>query len=233
MNDPLAQYRINTNWRHHVHRFAKKKQKDNKNPITALEYCDGDAAYAKALDEWLEFMKEEERFVFYVHFVSQSLVDANRSLQLLIDRSEGNSPVRMPLLRDVFTCYSRPFKFSFGQIGIKYRLEEDIGIPEPREVHEKVIHDRDRLYAHCDLSARHPRVSKFGISLRGAGYYWDDYVKMLPSISDVINNAIALVDIYIKDQGMHDIEAFFAKFESSSDLTEQKPEFLNNLYGYE
>ena len=64
MTDQLAQYRINTNWRHHVHHFiderqkvAKERRKTNKDQLTALEYCDGDADYANALDEWLEFMK--------------------------------------------------------------------------------------------------------------------------------------------------------------------------------
>ena len=171
--------------------------------------------------------------MFHVHFASQSLVVASRSLQLLIEKRDSDSPVRMPLLRDVFICYSRPFKYSFGRLGNKYRLEENIGTPEPREVHKKVIHDRDRLYAHCDLSVRHPRVSKVGISLRGAGYYWDDYVKLLPSINDVINSAIGLLDAHIEKQGMNDFDSFFDRFESSSSLTEQKPELLNKLYGYE
>jgi hypothetical protein len=178
-------------------------------------------------------MKEEERFVFYRHFVSQSLVDAKRSLLMLIERQGDDSPIRMPLLRDSFACYSRPFKFSYGRLGIKYRLEKDVGTPNPKEVHEKVIHDRDRLYAHCELSVRAPRVSKLGISLRGAGFYWNDYVKLLPSINDLFNSATALVEGYIKENGMANAEAFFRRFENADGLADQEPKLLNDLYGYE
>lgn len=239
MSDQLKQFRINTNWRYHVHRFveerksvAKERRRANKSELSTLDYCGRDPEYANALDTWLEFMKEEERFVFYVHFVSQSLADAKRSLKLLIERQEDDPPIRMPLLRDSITCYSRPFKFSYGQLGLRYRLEADVGTPEPRDVHEKVIHDRDRLYAHCELSVRQPRVSKVGISLRGAGYYWDDYVKLLPGINDVFNSAIKLVEAYIKNEGMADVNAFFSRFESTDGLTELEPKLLNDLHGY-
>jgi hypothetical protein len=198
-----------------------------------LEYCQGDAEYANALDIWYEFMKAEELFAFYRHFVSQSLADAKRSLQILIERQEHDPLIRMPLLRDSFTCYSRPFKFSYGRLGIKYRLEEDVGTPNPKEVHEKIIHDRDRLYAHCELSVREPRVSKLGISLRVAGFCWNDYVKLLPNIGDVFNSATALVEAYIKEKGMADADAYFTPFDIDDGLTEQEPKLLNDLYGYE
>lgn len=240
MSDQFAQYRINTNWRYHVHRFAeerkkaiaKERRKAGKSMLSTLEYCSGDAEYANALDQWLEFMVEEERFVFFVHFVSQSLKDAKRSLQLLVERKEEDPHIRMPLLRDSFTCYSRPFKYSHGRLG-RYRLEEDIGTPEPRDVHKKVIHDRDKLYAHCELSVRSPRVSKVGISLIGTGYYWDDYIKLLPSIQDVFDSAIRLVESYVKKEGMADMDTFFSRFESTDSLTDLEPKLLNDLYGYE
>lgn len=239
MDEQFRQYRINTNWRYHVYGYlenrkstAEDRRRANKSPLTTLEYCHGNSEYASALDRWYEFMKEEERFVFYTHFVSQSFADAKRSLQMLIERQEADPPVRMPLLRDSFTCYSRPFKFSSGQLGIKYRLEENVGTPQPKGVHEKVIHDRDRLYAHCELSVRTPRVSKVGISLRGAGFYWDDYFKILPSIRDVFNSATALVEAYIRENGMADGGAFFGRFETTDDLTEKEPKLLNDLYGY-
>jgi hypothetical protein len=239
MNEQLIQYEINTNWRYHVHRFVEerisvvnKRSKANKSPLSMLEYCGGNVAYANALDQWYEYMKEEERFSFYVHFVSQSLTDAKKSLQLLVERHEDDPIIRMPLLRDSFTCYSRPFKSSYGRLGINYRIEEDVGTPSPRDVHEKVIHDRDRLYAHCDLSVREPRVSKFGISLKGAGFYWNDYVKLLPSIGDVFNSAITLVKEYIKEQGMTDTVEFFKRFENIKGLTDREPKLLNELYGY-
>jgi hypothetical protein len=240
MVDQLAQYRINTNWRHHVHQFvahtkasAKERRRTKREPLSALEYCEGNANYASALELWLDFMKEEERFSFYVHFASASLEEAKRSLLLLIERQSNDRPIRMPLLRDAFTCYSRPFKYSHGRLGLKFRLEDDVGTPSPREIHEKVIGDRDQLYAHCDLSAKSPRVSKFGIGLKGAGFYWNDYVRILPALENVFDNALSLVQSYVVSTGMNDIATFFSRFDVASGLSTEEPKLLNQIYGYE
>lgn len=236
----LVQYRINTNWRHHVHQFvaytrasAKDRGRSKREPLSTLEYCEGNADYAEALNHWLEFMKEEERFSFYVHFASASLEDAKRSLLLLIDRQSNDPPIQMPLLRDAFTCYSRPFKYSHGRLGLKFRLEDDVGTPSPKEVHEKVIRDRDQLYAHCDLSAKDPRVSKLGIGLKGVGFYWNDYVTILPALKNVFDSALALVQSYIESKGMNDIATFFSRFEVADGLSTKEPKLLNQIYGYE
>ncbi|MBM4055326.1 MAG: hypothetical protein FJ264_11810 [Planctomycetes bacterium] len=239
MVDHLVRYRINTNWRYHVHQFvehtratAKDKGWNKRGPLSALEYCKGNADYAEALNHWLKFMKEEERFSLYVHFASVSLEDAKQSLLLLIDRQSNDPLIRMPLLRDAFTCYSRPFKYSYGRLGLKFRLEDDVGTPSPKEIHEKVIRDRDQLYAHCDLSAKAPRVSKFGIGLKIAGFDWNDYVTILPALKNVFDSALALVQSYIESEGMNDIATFFSRFEVVDGLSTKEPELLNQIYGY-
>jgi len=192
----------------------------------------GEGNYIDALNYWIEFMKEEERFSFYVHFVSASFADAKKSLLLLIDRKKNDPSVRMPLLRDAFTCYSRPFKYSHGQLGVKYRLEDDVGTPCPKEVHDKIIRDRDQLYAHCDLSAKAPRVSKIGIKLKSAGISWNDYAVSLSSISDVFDSALTLTGVYIESQGMNDIISYFSRFEVADGLSTEEPKLLNEMYGY-
>lgn len=240
MVDHLVQHHINTNWRYHVHQFVKQAKAAAKGrggtkrePLSTLGYCQDNADYAEALNHWLEFMKEEERFSFYVHFASASLEDAKRSLLLLIDRQSNDPLIRMPLLRDAFTCYSRPFKYSHGRLQLKFRLEDEVGTPSPKEIHEKVIRDRDQLYVHCDLSAKAPRVSKLGIGLNGAGFYWNDYVKILPALEIVFNNALLLVQSYIISQGMNDITTFFSRFEVASGLSTEEPKLLNKIYGNE
>ena len=240
MVDQLVQYHINTNWRHHIHQFvahtrasANERGRTKREPLSTLEYCEGNDDYAAALNLWLEFMKEEERFSFYVHFVSASLEDAKQSLSLLIDRKSNDPPIRMPLLRDAFTCYFRPFKYSRGRLGMKFCLEKDIGTPCPKEVHDKVIRDRDQVFAHCDLSAKAPRVSKFGIGLKGAGFYWNDYVTILPDLENVFDNALALVKSYIQSKGMDDVATYCGRFEIADGLSTKEPKLLNQIHGYE
>lgn len=240
MTEQLKQYRINTNWRNHVYYFLElrnerkmNKKNQNEHSFSITDYCNGDVDYATALQLWLEFMKAEENFAFFRHFVSQSLEDARIAIKLLTERQEKDPEIRMPLLRDGFTCYSRPFKCSYGRLGVKYRLESDVGTPEPKNIHEKIIRDRDQLYAHCDLSARQPRVAKFGISLKGRGYYWEDYMKILPDIASVIENAIELTNSYVNKIGMYDTEEYFSEYEGLHGLCEQEPIFLNKLHEYE
>lgn len=239
MDDNLKQYHINSSWRKHVLKFiestkavsSRSSHNANKGAFTTLEYCNGDVEYARALDLWLEFMEEEERYSFYQHFATVSIGEAQRSLGLLMARKDSDPDIRMPLLRDMFTSYSRPFKYSHGRLTKKYRLTEAIGIPVPEEVHKKILSDRDQLYAHCDLSVKAPRVSKLGISLRGAGYYWSDYESLLPSIVILFDNAMSLIRQYIKKENMDDTAAFFKRFEDSKSLTANEPELLNKIYG--
>ncbi len=240
MDYSQTQYHINTNWRYHVLRFmgylnesAQKKRCLKNSSNLSLEYCHGNADWSVALDHWISYMKEEERYSFYRHSVSQSFADAKCSLEMLINRHNTDSAIRIPLLRDTFMCYSRPFKLSRGRLGETYNLKKDIGIPKPKDIHDKVIADRDQLFAHSDISIRQPRVSKLGICIRGTGYYWDDYVKILPDILGLIDYAMVLTESYMNSQGMSDVETYFKHFEKTGGLDEQEPIFLNKLYGYE
>jgi hypothetical protein len=241
MDDHLKQYRINSNWRHHVLQFIAATKKTPGSPLqsaknespSVLEYCDGDAEYARALSLWIEFMQEEEeeRFSFFNHFATASIDEAKRSLSLLMSRKDSDPDIRMPLLKDVFTSYSRPFKNSHGRLNKKYRLTEAIGVPSPEKMHKKILNDRDQLYAHCDLSVKQPRVSKFGISLRMAGHYWSDYESLLPIMMTLMDNAMSLIRQYIIREGMDDATAFFQRFEDAEGLSANEPKLLNQLYG--
>jgi len=240
MIDHLKQYRIHSSWRNHVlklialRKAASRRSSStaNKGSWTTLEYCSGDAEYAKTLDVWLEFMEEEERYAFYQYFATASIGDAQRSLSLLMARKDNDPDIRMPLLRDMFTSYSRPFKHSHGRLIKKYRLTDAICIPEPKEVHKKILSDRDQLYAHCDLAVKEPRVSKLGgISLRGVDYYWSDYERLLPSMAVLFDNAMYLIREYTRKENMHDPVIFFQRFEGAKGLTANEPDLLNRIHG--
>jgi hypothetical protein len=242
MSDYLMQYRINSNWRYHVLQFIETKKKnlrrslhnEKKVSFTTLDYCNGDQEYASVLDTWLEFMKEEERLYFYKYLATQCIDEARRSLDLLLARKHTDSDIRMPLLRDVITSYSRPFKESHGRLNKKYRLNGVIGIPSPEEVHNKILSDRDQAYAHCDLSVKAARTSRLGgFSVRAAGYDWLDYERLLPSMVILMDSALSLIRQYVSREGMDDEAVFFQRFEDKDDQTTKEPELLNQLYGNE
>lgn len=241
MNDFLRQYRINTSWRNHVIKFIEAKRNASKYSgsgtnnciITSLDYCNNNREYARALDTWLEYMEEEERYSFYMHFATSSIDEAIKSLNILIDRKDSDQELRMPLLRDSITSYSRPFKSSHGRLEKRYRLTEVVGVPSPVELHNKIIGARDQLYAHCDLSVKAPRVSKIGISFRMAGHYWSDYEMLLPTMAKLMDNALLLIRQYIAKEGMNDVAKFFKKFEEVDALTASEPALLDRLYGNE
>ena len=240
MNDHLKEYRINSNWRHHALQFIEAKKKNSRRPshgakkesFTTLDYCNGDPEYASALDTWLEFMEEEERLFFYKYLATQCIDEARRSLDLLLARKDTDPDIRMPLLRDMVTSYSRPFKESHGRLNKKYRLAGVIGIPSPEEVHNKILSDRDQVYAHCDLSVKTPRSSRLGgFSMRAVGYHWPDYESLLASMVILMDSAVSLIRRYISREGMDDEAAFFQRFENPDALTAKEPELLNQLYG--
>lgn len=242
MNDYLKECHINSNWRYHVLQFIEAKKKNSKRPLrnerrglfTTLDYCNGDQAYASALDTWLEFLEEEERLFFYKYLATQCIDEARRSLDLLLAHKDTDPDIRMPLLRDVVTSYSRPFKESHGRLNKKYRLAGVIGIPSPEEMHNKILSDRDQVYAHCDLSVKAPRSSKLGgFSMRAVGYSWPDYERLLASMVILMDSALSLIRRYVTREGMDDEVAFFQRFEDSDALTAKEPKLLNQLYGYE
>ena len=193
-----------------IRRWSAHNEK--KESFTTLEYCNGNQEYASALDTWLEFMEEEERLFFYKYLTTQCIDEARRSLDLLLARKDTDPDIRMPLLRDVVTSYSRPFKESHGRLNKKYRLIGQLfGVPSPEEVHNKILSDRDQVYAHCDLSVKAPRSSRLGgFSIRAVGYHWPDYERLLASIAILMDSATSLIlGRYVTQEGMDDEAAFF------------------------
>jgi len=235
MTDLLKQYKINTQWRNHVLNYMKvisSQKKEKKAQSTVLEYCDEKERWAEALNHWIDYMKKEELFSFYRSFVSESFEESKRSIELLFKHMDSEPRLRMPLLRDTVICYSRPFRKSKGVLGQSYKIDDkEFGIPSPTEIHEKILSHRDQLHAHCDLSAKQPRVSTIGISFTSIS--WEDYSRLLPGIANVIKDAISLLNSYIQKKNMLNVEEYFASFASIDDLSTQEPLLLNQIHGFE
>lgn len=158
-------------------RESARRKRNNTNSqarYSTCDYCNGEKNWSEALDLWIEYMKKEEEYSFYRHFTSQSLEDARNSFSLLVELKSVDNRLRMPLLRDAVTSYARPFKNSHGRLGIRLNASE-MGCPHPKDMHDRILGLRDQVFAHCDISVKKPRVTVIGISLRGAGFYWEDY----------------------------------------------------------
>lgn len=182
-DEMIKQSCIKNNWRTHVANYFKlKKQKKVNSPE---QYCEQQKIDSEAFNAWLKHIEREDEYIFYVNFATEYINRAKRSLDL-IEKYKGTSELGMPLLRDVIIAYAAPFTNSRGRISNKFRLKENLIPHSLIPVHNKVCADRDQVIGHCDIGARDPRVSLIGTSIRGAGYYWEDYRALIPDLKKLI-----------------------------------------------
>jgi hypothetical protein len=178
--------RAKDNWRAHIANYAAlNKRKDSR--CSPEQYCKNEELNCEAFQIWLRFIEREDKYTFHVSFATEYLSRAKYSLDLL--KKYMNIPeLSMPLMRDAIVAYAAPFSKSNGRTFSKYSLKEiESFIPDSFQItHKKICADRDEIVAHCDLGPRNPRVSLVGIVLRGAGYYWADYQKLIPEFEKLI-----------------------------------------------
>lgn len=180
------QWAVNSNWRAHVANYVelKKQRKENYSPE---QYCKEQKINYGAFKLWWEYIEKEDRYIFHMSFATEYINRAKLSLDL-VEKYKDVSELRMALLRDVITAYAAPFTKSQGRFFNRFSLNEIENIvPDSlQNIHKKICGDRDQIVAHCDLGARNPRVGRFGISIRMAGYYWEDYKPLIPDFSKLI-----------------------------------------------
>jgi hypothetical protein len=236
MNDGMIQYHINTEWRKHVINYyaIKKKKEKAKESYNESLYCNNNAVYSTALKIWIEFLVDEEKYVFYNSIVDMSINDSINSYALLMKYIDLDLSLRMPLLRDVVISYLKPFKKTQGRLNKNHTIEaSDIAIEKEDllVVHNKLLAYRDQVFAHYDLSIRSPRSSSIGISLRGQGYYWEDYAKIIPQIGELLAYVKGLIIAYKEKHKLDNHNEYFNKYvEIDNPTTELSPKYLNELH---
>jgi hypothetical protein len=179
------QYLAHSNWRAHIANYVElKRQRKSNNSID--HYCKQQKIDCEAFKAWLKHIEKEDKYVFHVSFATAYLNCAQRSLDLL-KKHMKTSELCMPLIRDSIVAYAVPFSNNDGRLtNNKCRLHESFIPASLKVIHEKICHHRDKIVAHSDLAPRNPRVGTIGIQLKGAGYYWTDYQKLIPEFGKLI-----------------------------------------------
>jgi hypothetical protein len=134
----------------------------------------------------------------------------------------------MPLMRDAIVAYAAPFTESKGRISTKpkWSLKEiESSIPDPlQNIHRKICDDRDEIVTHCDLNPLNPRVGSSGIiTLRGAGYYWGDYQKLIPEFEKLILVVQEELQKLIIRENLISEEVAFQEFSNPPTCAEEDP----------
>lgn len=208
-------WQIELNWRAHVSEYVnlQTKLKREDKGISPEQYCIQEGIDQSAFRWWLDYIKMEDEFTFYRSFATEYLNRAKRSLELLDHYIDTDPKLRMPLIRDAIISYAALFCKSKGRVFTKWHLESQTFVPDSLlETHKKICTDRNLIFAHCDLRARDPKVSKVGITLRGQGFYWDDYRALLPQFKDLINGVLNRLDAYTEEDNMTTAEDAFQDF---------------------
>lgn len=176
--------RIQNNWRAHISYYIKLK-KQKKKDYSTENYCNQEKIDHKAFKAWLKHIEKEDKYTFHMSFATEYINRAKRSLDL-VEKYKDISGLGMSLIQHAIVSYTAPFTKSFGRVSNKLYLKEDLITNSLMHVHRKVCADRDQVIGHCDIGARDPRVSLIGISIRGKGYYWEDYNALMPDFNKLI-----------------------------------------------
>ncbi len=213
------EWRINSNWRAHIAKYVEMQKKSVCSPE---QYCKKEGINCEAFKLWLEYLKKEDKYVFYTSFATEYLSRAKHSLDLL--EKYDIPELRMPLIRDAIVAYAAPFSKSSGRIFTKWSLKEIEGlIPEYLQpIHKKICTDRDEIVAHCDLGPRNPRVGLIGITIRGKGYYWEDYKALIPDFHKLILTVQENLQKY-NEENFTPQETYFKDFLNPPKCTEEDP----------
>lgn len=181
------QYQAHSNWRAHVSNYVEIKKQKNNNCSPEI-YCKEQNINYDGFTAWRKYIKKEDEYVFYVSFATEYINRAERSLLLAKDNLDKPN-ICMPLIRDAIVAYAAPFTSNHGRLGQKLSLNESKNITissDLKIIHKKIREHRDWVIGHCDIVARNPRVCWIGISIKGKGYYWEDYKTLMPDFEKLI-----------------------------------------------
>jgi hypothetical protein len=184
----MKKWHTQDNWRAHIAKYVKQKKRLNGN-YASEQYCKKERIDENAFKLWLEFIKREDKYFFYMSHAPEYLRRAVNSL-ISLKKYIDMPGLRMPLIRDAIVAYVAPFTKSHSRISAKFSLREIEGIvPDSlKDVHKKICDERDEIVAHCDISPRNPRVGLYGIiTIRGAGHYWEDYKALIPNFERLVS----------------------------------------------
>ncbi len=204
------------NWRAHIAKYVnlQKVLKKGGDGCSPEKYCKKEHLDVQAFKFWLELIKKEDEYTFFLSFSTEYLERSKRSLELLEKYMDEDPNLRMPLMRDTIVAYAAPFRKSEGRIFKKWSLKEiEEAISESlKPIHQKICEHRDTIIAHCDIGPRDPKVGLLGITLKGAGFYWEDYKALMPDFKKLVEEVYNELINYIRRENLAPVQSAFKDF---------------------
>jgi hypothetical protein len=210
--ESMQRYRIELKWRAKVSEYVKlqKNLKRKNDSCSPEQYCKNEGINSSAFCWWLKYIRLEDKFTYHQSFAREYLGRAREALVLLEHYIELDPNLRMPLMRDAIISYAALFCKSNGRVFTKWNLEAQTFVPQHlQNVHKKICTYRDVIVAHCDIEPRDPKVSLFGISLKGQGFYWDDYKRLIPKFKELINLVLKRLESYAVQENLSSAKVAF------------------------
>ena len=233
VDDELRKHRNSGKWRACVEQYVNGLGKCKDSREEQEQFCREQRLDLPAFRWWVKCINREDEYTFYASFVSERLDTARRSLDLLEQYIDEIPQLRMPPLRDAIVSYAALFAKSNRRIAGHIRLDGRF-VPETlRCTHDRVWPLRNRIVAHCDIRPRNPKVAPFGIFLRGSGYYWDDYIALLPPFRRLIEAVRANVDDYCRTAGLTSPPAAFEDIPDRPPAAWEEPGASSGVQGTE
>ena len=100
---------------------------------------------------------QEEQYAHFWHCIN----DLNKALSLLqAVKINMDNPLRAPAFELALIVYSKPYKQSNGITTKKHKHKlDDKCVPDKhRDLHNRILTNRDKMHAHTDLILREPKV---------------------------------------------------------------------------
>lgn len=207
--ESTRRHRICAQWRDEVVEYGNWLGRKNNSAYNREEYCRKQGLNESAFSYWVEYIEREDEYTYYASFASEYLACAKRALDLLDHYMDSDPRLRMPLMRDAIVSYGALFHESRGRVSRRFKLDVELIPSALRSTHDKVCEHRDVVVAHCDLRPRDPHVAPFGIMLRGAGFYEQDYLQLQVPFRDLVKAVLANLGYYRERAGLTTPEVAF------------------------
>jgi hypothetical protein len=208
-DEDLRIHQICKKWRAHVKEYGSWLRRKEDSAPRREQFCKERGLDVSAFCWWVEYVGREDEYTYYASLASEYLENAKRTLDLLERYCDIDSDLRMPLMRDAIVSYGALFHRSCRRVSGSFTLDVTLVPDALRSTHDRVYELRDVIVAHCDLRPRDPHVAPFGIILRGAGFYEQDYLQLRASFKDLVDTVLANLEDYRERAGLTTPEVAF------------------------
>ena len=143
---------------------------------------------------------QEEQYAHFWHCIN----DLNKALSLLqAVKINMDNPLRAPAFELALIVYSKPYKQSCGITKKNHKLDDKYVPDKHRDLHKRILANRDQILAHTDLIPREPKVHVGNASYGKIVGLSENVINILAEFGN-IDSIIELIEQSL--DGMHEEE---------------------------